>query len=118
MKHLLVNKHCDCKYPITWVAENLKTCRVNREYKDRHEPTFWGVSIYVQLPDSDLWAEFAANDEGWMYVSDSSARGFPTVDIEKGIWEVEQNVKKVLAEMMTGSKKMVDELEQDLETKS
>lgn len=96
MEHLRVNKHCDCKYPITWVAENIKTCRIDRNYKDHIEPTIDGVSISVKLPESDMWAEFAANDEGWMYVSDWDASHLPEVPIMDGIREVEDNVNKYL----------------------
>lgn len=96
MKHLQVNPHCDCKYPITWVAENIETCRIDRNYRDHIEPTIDGVSISVQLPDSspNTWAEFAANDEGWMYVSDWDASHLPEISTKKGILEVEFNVNK------------------------
>jgi hypothetical protein len=114
MKHLLVNKHCDSKYPITWVAKNIKTCRIDREYKERHESTYNGVSISVQLPDSELWAEFAANEEGWMYVSDHNARGLQVVAIEQGILEVEKNTDRTVAEMMADSRRMVEEMEANL----
>ncbi len=92
MEHLQINPHCDCKFPITWVAKNVKTCRINRDYKERHEPTLNGVSISVRIPNSEYFAEFAANDAGWMYVSDWSAPGLEEIPIEDGIKEVEANV--------------------------
>jgi len=100
LKHLKINTHCDCQYPITWVAENKETCRINRNYKERHEPTYNGISISVQLPGSDLWAEFAANDEGWMYVADWDADDLPEIAISDGIREVEENVNRILKELL------------------
>lgn len=104
IRHLPINKHCDCRLKIDWIEKNIKTCRINREYKERHEPTYCGVSISVLLPlpegdepeDRPLYAEFAANEEGWMYVSDWRAEHLPEVSIEEGIKAVEANVKKAI----------------------
>lgn len=102
MNHLQINPHCDCKYPITWVAENIETCWINRNYKERHEPTMNGISISVRLPDNDdSWAEFAANDEGWMYVSDW--RGYDEkilseIPVIVGILEVETMINDLVTE--------------------
>ncbi len=98
MKHLRVNDHCDCTHDIRWVAENRETCRIDRNYTERHEPTISGVSISVMLPGSDLWAEFAANDEGWMYVSDRDASTLPVVSMADGIAEVEASVNRWMRE--------------------
>lgn len=98
MIHLQISPHCDCKYPITWVLENIKFCYMNREYKERHEPAYDGVAIRVQLPESDMYAEFAVGEDGWIYVSDCGAETteklvkVPTV---AGIAEVELNAKEV-----------------------
>ena len=99
MKHLLVNPHCDCKHNIQWIADNIGTCRINREYKERHEPTFHGVSISVLFIGSDDWSEFAANDEGWMYVSDWDAKHLPKIPIVDGIKEVEDHVLRIKIEL-------------------
>ncbi len=93
MKHLQINPHCDCMFPITWVAKNIEMCRINRKYKENHAPTNNGISISVRLPNSDeSWAEFAANDEGWMCVSDwvgYDEEILPEVPTIIGILEVE-----------------------------
>ena len=93
MDHLQVNPRCDCKYPISWVAKNIEMCRINRRYVERYEPTTSGISISVRLPDNeDSWAEFAANDEGWMYVSDwcgHDEKILPEIPVIVGILEIE-----------------------------
>ena len=99
MEHLKVNKHCDCKQSIQWIAENIKTCRIDRNYVERHEPTYNGASISVQLEEGGLWAEFAANEEGWMYVSDWHADNLPEIPLMDGIAEVEKNVDRCVNKM-------------------
>jgi hypothetical protein len=104
MEHLRVNKHCDCTHKITWFAENVENCVIDREYVERHEPTYSGVSISFKYPDpteDDMYLEFAANEEGWMYVSDWRRKNRPleVVPIMEGILAVEANVDRVLAEM-------------------
>ena len=90
--HLKENKFWDCKYSMKWISENIKECRIDKNYKDRHEPALWGVSISVKLPESDLWAELAANDEGWLYVSDrGNVSELPKISIMEGIKAVEIN---------------------------
>ena len=95
MKHLVINPDDDCIYPITWVAENIKTCKIDRNYRDNFEPVL-GKAIFVKLPGRDSWAGYAANDEGWLYVCDASGieiEKLPDIDIKTGILEVEEDVK-------------------------
>lgn len=96
MENLRVNKHCDHIHDIKWVSENIKKCFIDRNYKERHEPTISGVSISVQFGDDVYCSEYAANDEGWMYVSDRPVDGLPEVNIMDGIAEVEASVNKWL----------------------
>lgn len=98
MKHLSINPNDDCIYPITWVAENIKTCKIDRNYKDSFEPVL-GKAIFVKIPGNDSWAGYAANDEGWLYVCDSSGTGIeelPDMDIAQAILEVEKDVDEWL----------------------
>jgi hypothetical protein len=93
MKHLQQNKFYDCKYSMEWIKKNIKRCWFDENYSDRHEPTIAGASIIVSLPESESFAEFAANDEGWLYVADiGRAKSLPEMSIEEGIKKVETNV--------------------------
>lgn len=94
MKHLAINPDDDCIYPITWVAENIKTCKIDRNYRDNFEPVL-GKAIFVKLPGGNSWSGYAANDEGWLYVCDVSGikiEELPDIDIKTGILEVEKDV--------------------------
>ena len=100
MKHLAINPHDDALYPITWVNENIKTCKIDRNYKDDIEPVL-GKAIFVRLPGSDSWAGYAANDGGWLYVCDAIGKAIdalPDINVEAGILEVEDNVNNLLEE--------------------
>jgi len=98
IKHLAINKHDDAEYPITWVKENIRTCKIDRNYTDHIEPVL-SKAIFVKLPGAYSWAGYAANDEGWLYVCDVIGQdidALPEVSIEEGILEVEDNVNKWL----------------------
>lgn len=95
MTHLLINPHEDSKYPITWVLENCKTCKLDKKYIDRYEPVL-PIAIWVRLPNSDGYHAYAANDEGWLSTCDSyndsqieDLKDISTID---GILAVEKNV--------------------------
>lgn len=97
-----VHRYEDSKYDINWVVDNHSTVFINREYKERHGPTYSGVSIVVPCPTDEGWLmEYAANEEGWMYVSDFKQRGraFASVPTLQGIHEVESNVAQIVAAM-------------------
>ena len=99
IKHLSINPHEDSIYPITWVSENVKTCLINRTYKDEYGPVF-GKAIYVKLPDSDDWHVYAANDQGWLSACDvyGDVSNLPEIPIMDGILEVEADVNQWLEE--------------------
>ena len=95
MKHMQQNKHWDCKFTLEYIVKNCVECRINKNYKERHEPTFNGVSISVRMEGEDTFMEFAANDEGWLYVSDWYAKDLDAIDVKEGILLVECNVERV-----------------------
>lgn len=100
IKHLAINPHDDALYPITWVSENIKTCKIDRNYKDDIEPVF-GKVIFVRLPGGDSWAGYAANDEGWLCVCDSLGQAIndlPDISVEAGILEEEDSLNNWLDE--------------------
>jgi len=99
MRHLLINPHEDSIYPITWIAKNINTCKIDRKYTDSCEFVL-NKAIFVKLPNQDnveTWYGYAANDEGW--VSTCNATGnyieqLPEVSIIDGILEIEKDINE------------------------
>lgn len=104
MGHLSINPYEDSKYTIKWLFKNLKTCRIDRNYKDEYGLVH-NKAIFVKLPfadNPDTWFGYAANDEGWISICDvtggNSIESLPEVSILDGILEVEEDVNKWLKE--------------------
>jgi len=99
---LKVHRCEDSKYDINWVSANCPTVMIDRNYKERHEPTYSGVSLIAQSPEDENWLmEYGHNEEGFMSVSDFTKRGrvFEVMPFEQAIKELEANTARVLAEI-------------------
>ena len=99
---LKVHRCEDSKYDINWVAENCPTVMIDRNYVERHEPTYSGVSLIAQNPDNEDWLmEYGHNEDGFMSVSDfkKSGRVLEIVAFEKAVKELEENTARVLEAM-------------------
>ena len=99
---LMVHRCEDSRYDINWVAVNCPTVMLDRNYKERHEPTYSGVSLIAQNPDNPDWLmEYGHNEEGFMSVSDFTKHGreFEVVSFDSAIKALLNNTKRALAEM-------------------
>ena len=98
---LKVHRCEDSKYDINWVVDNHKEVMLNREYEERHEPTYSGISIVVEAPDDADWLmEYGHNEEGFMSVSDFKKRGrlFEVIPTNWAIELLLENTRRVLQE--------------------
>lgn len=99
---LKVHRCEDAKYDINWVAENCPVVMINRNYEERHEPTYSGVSMVVQNPEDDDWLmEFGHNEEGFLSVSDFTKKGrvFEEINFSDAVKELEENTAKAIGKI-------------------
>ena len=97
---LQVHRCEDSKYDINWVVANNREAMVDRQYVERHEPTYSGFSLIVTSPDDPEWLmEYACNEEGFMSVSDFKHRGrvFEVMPMGMAIQELIDNTNRVLS---------------------
>lgn len=98
---LQVHRCEDSKYDINWVVANHKNVMVNRNYVERHEPTYSGFSIIVKSPDDPEWLmEYGHNEEGFLSVSDFPHKGrvFENMHIDLALQYLKANTANVLSD--------------------